>query len=127
MIAYTTVGTNDMEKARAFYDEIFGIAEIKPIMEMESFVGYGTSFDKPLFGLCKPFNGEPATSGNGTMVAIACNGPEEVKAMHAKALEMGATNEGDPGPRGEGGFYCGYFRDPDGNKLNAFCMAQPGS
>jgi predicted lactoylglutathione lyase len=69
----------------------------------------------------KPHNGEPATVGNGVMVALAMNSPEKVDAIHAKALELGATDEGAPGPRGEQ-FYAGYFRDLDGNKLNAFCM-----
>ena len=68
-----------------------------------------------------PYDGKPATVGNGTMVAIVVDSPDKVHALHAKALELGGANEGDPGPRG-GSFYAGYFRDLDGNKLNAFCM-----
>jgi len=74
----------------------------------------------------KPFDENPATVGNGTMVALAFDAPEKVDALHAKALELGAADEGAPGPRGDGSFYAGYFRDPDGNKLNAFCMNTAG-
>ena len=70
------------------------------------------------------FDGNPATVGNGVMVALAVDSPETVGKLHAKAIELGGTDEGAPGPRGEGGFYAGYFRDPDGNKLNVFCMVQ---
>jgi predicted lactoylglutathione lyase len=72
-----------------------------------------------------PFNKEPASVGNGVMVALFMDSPEKVDAFHARALELGGTNEGDPGFRPEestSGFYAGYFRDLDGNKLNAFCM-----
>ncbi len=74
-----------------------------------------------MLSLAKPFNGEPATVGNGVMVAIAMDSQEKVQAFYNKALELGGTDEGAPGPRGEG-FYAGYFRDLDGNKLNAFAV-----
>lgn len=127
MIAYTTVGTNDIKKSTAFYDEVFQTAGIGRIWDTDRFVGYGTDFNHPMFGVCLPFDGEPATQGNGTMIAIGLKEPSQVNAMHAKALELGAANEGDAGPRGDSGFYCGYFRDPDGNKINAFCMAAPSA
>jgi predicted lactoylglutathione lyase len=69
----------------------------------------------------KPFDGNPATVGNGVMVALRMDSNEKVDALYRKAIELGAKDEGAPGPRGDG-FYAGYFRDPDGNKLNAFCM-----
>ena len=125
MIAYTTLGTNDIEKSGAFYDALFATAGIGRLWDSDAFIGYGIDMKKPMFGVSKPYNGEAATAGNGTMIAIALEKPEQVDAMHAKALELGAVNEGDAGPRGETGFYCGYFRDPDGNKLNAFCMVPP--
>jgi catechol 2,3-dioxygenase-like lactoylglutathione lyase family enzyme len=125
MIAYTTVGANDMEKSVAFYDAVFATAGIGRLWDNNGFVGYGVDMAKPMFGVTKPENGEAATFGNGTMIAIALQEPAQVDAMHAKALELGAVNEGDAGPRGDTGFYCGYFRDPDGNKLNAFCMVPP--
>lgn len=122
MIAYTTVGTNDLEKARAFYDELFAAIGISELWTSETFVGYGASMDQPMFGVCKPHNGEAATFGNGTMIALACPDSATVDKIYAKAIELGARDEGAAGPRGESGFYCGYFRDPDGNKLNAFAM-----
>ena len=125
MIAYTTLGTNDIEQSAKFYDAIFGEVGIGRLWDTDGFVGYGVDMAKPMFSVCKPFNGEPASAGNGTMIAIALEEPEQVHKVHAKAIELGAVDEGAPGPRGETGFYCGYFRDPDGNKLNAFCMATP--
>jgi predicted lactoylglutathione lyase len=75
----------------------------------------------PAVSITRPFDGKPATVGNGVMVAIAVDSQEKVNALHARALELGGTDEGAPGLRGEQ-FYAGYFRDLDGNKLNAFCM-----
>ncbi len=72
--------------------------------------------------MAKPHDGNAATVGNGMMVALAVDSQEKVNALHAKALELGGTDEGAPGPRGDSGFYAGYFRDLDGNKLNAFFM-----
>ena len=129
MIAYATVGTNDIEKARVFYDRILAPLGVSVIMEGKTptggkpMVAYGTALDKPMLIVCGPYNGESATVGNGSMVALQCNSAEDVKKVHATALDLGAANEGDPGPRGDNsGFYCGYFRDLDGNKLNAFTM-----
>ena len=76
---------------------------------------------EPGVSIAKPFDGNAATVGNGVMVAIAVDSPEKVDAIHARALELGGSDEGAPGPRGEQ-FYAGYFRDLDGNKLNAFCI-----
>jgi predicted lactoylglutathione lyase len=69
-----------------------------------------------------PFDGKPATVGNGVMVALYVDSRAKVDALHARALELGGSDEGAPGPRGDSGFYAGYFRDLDGNKLNAFTM-----
>jgi len=127
MIAYTTVGTNDLEKSKAFYDDLFGTIGISELWSSDTFVGYGPSMDKPMFGVCKPHNGEAATFGNGTMIALACPDSATVDKIYAKAIALGAQDEGAAGPRGESGFYCGYFRDPDGNKLNAFAMVPPSA
>lgn len=121
MIGYVTLGTNDLEKAAGFYDELLKLIGASRFMEEESFVAWATSPTTPGISVTRPFNGEPATVGNGVMVALFVKSPDEVNAMHAKALELGGTDEGAPGARG-GGFYAGYFRDLDGNKLNAFCM-----
>lgn len=125
MISYTTVGSNDLEKSRAFYDALFGEIGVGVLWSDDNFVGYGASMDKPMFAVCRPHDGNPATAGNGTMIALACPDGAAVDKLHAKAMELGAQNEGDAGPRGDTGFYCGYFRDPDGNKLNAFAMVPP--
>lgn len=121
MIGYTTVGTNDLDKAVAFYGELLSLLGAQPFFKSDRGVGWGVSHDKPMFSVLKPFNGEPATAGNGSMVALVVNEPALVQALHEKALALGASDEGAPGPRGEG-FYGAYFRDLDGNKLAAFCM-----
>jgi catechol 2,3-dioxygenase-like lactoylglutathione lyase family enzyme len=121
MIGYTSVGTNDLEKAIHFYGELLSLLGAKPFFKSERGVGWGVSPDKPMFSVLKPFDGQKATVGNGGMVAFAAANPEQVQALHAKALQLGAQDEGAPGPRGNG-FYGAYFRDLDGNKLAAYCM-----
>ena len=121
MIGYTTVGTNDFDKACAFYDQLFGSIGEGRIMDIDNFVVWGTSLEEPGFSITRPFDGNPATTGNGVMIAMLMPSKEAVDAFYAKAIELGASDEGAPGPRGEG-FYAGYFRDLDGNKLNAFFM-----
>lgn len=121
MIGYTILGTNDLPKATAFYDELFGVIGIKRIMDFGRGYAWGTTMDKPAFGVMKPYDEKPASVGNGVMVAIVCDSKDKVNALHAKALALGGKDEGAVGPRG-GGFYAGYFRDLDGNKLNAFCI-----
>lgn len=129
MIGYVTMGTNDLDKAVAFYDALFGSAGIGRVMEVENyFVAWGESMETTGFSITRPFDQKPATAGNGTMVAFAFRNPDQVDAFYAKALELGGSDEGKPGFRPEentSGFYAGYFRDLDGNKLNAFCIV-PG-
>lgn len=121
MIGYVTLGTNDFKKATAFYDALFASIGIGRVMETDSFVAWGSGMDKPALSVMHPHDGKPATAGNGTMIAIAFDAPEKVDAFYAKAMELGAADEGAAGPRGDT-FYAGYFRDLDGNKLNGFCM-----
>jgi predicted lactoylglutathione lyase len=121
MIGYVTLGTNDLARAAKFYDALLGEIGAGRFMEGETFIAWAVSPDSPGLGLIKPYNGQPATVGNGVMVALAVDSKEKVDRLYAKAMELGATDEGAAGPRGEG-FYAGYFRDPDGNKLNFFCM-----
>jgi catechol 2,3-dioxygenase-like lactoylglutathione lyase family enzyme len=99
MIGYVTLGTNDLPRAAAFYDALLAEIGAKRLWEFERGIGWGVSQDQPALGVMRPFDGNPATVGNGVMVALATNSREI----------------GD-------GFYAGYFRDPDGNKLAAFCM-----
>jgi len=121
MIGYVTLGTNDLERAAQFYDLLLKEIGASRFMESDQFIAWAISPDKPALSVTKAFDGKPATVGNGVMVALAMRSPEQVDAFYQKAMELGATDEGAPGPRGEG-FYAGYFRDLDGNKLNAFCM-----
>ena len=121
MIGYVTLGTNRFDDAAKFYDELFASIGAVRILESDRFIAWGTGMKSPAVTIARPFDGEPATVGNGVMVALAMDSPEKVDALHAKALELGGTDEGAPGPRSEQ-FYAGYFRDLDGNKLNAFCM-----
>ena len=122
MIGYVTLGTNDFDRAAKFYDDLLAEIGAKRVMEAETFIAWGTSPAAPAVSIIKPFDGNQATVGNGVMVALAVDSPEKVQRLHAKALSLGGKDEGAPGPRGDGGFYAGYFRDVDGNKLNAFCM-----
>jgi predicted lactoylglutathione lyase len=122
MIGYTTLGTNDLPRAAAFYDELFAVIGVKRTMDFGRGIAWGRSMSEPGFAVMLPFDGKPATVGNGVMIALAADGPATVQALHAKALALGGADEGAPGPRG-GGFYAAYFRDLDGNKLNAFCMS----
>jgi catechol 2,3-dioxygenase-like lactoylglutathione lyase family enzyme len=121
MIGYVTLGTNKYDDAARFYDELFGTIGAKRLLEGDTFIAWSTGPTSPAVSITKPFDGNAATVGNGMMVAIAMDSPEKVDAFHAKALELGGTDEGAPGTRFEN-FYAGYFRDLDGNKLNAFCM-----
>lgn len=122
MIGYVTLGTNDLPRAAKFYDALLAEIGAGRFMEGETFIAWAVSPTSPGLGLTKAFDGNPATVGNGVMVALAVDSTEKVDKLYAKAIELGATDEGAAGPRGEG-FYAGYFRDPDGNKLNFFCMA----
>lgn len=121
MIGYVTLGTNDLPRACAFYDALLAEIGAKRLFDFGRGVAWGVSMDKPSLGLMKPFDGQPATVGNGVMAAIVVDSPEKVDRLYRKAMELGAQDEGPAGPRGQG-FYAGYFRDPDGNKLNVFCM-----
>ena len=120
MIGYITLGTNDFDKAAAFYDALLGEIGATRGMEGDSFIAWTTGQNAPAVSIIKPYDKQAATSGNGTMVALAVDTTEKVDKLHAKAMELGGKDEGAPSDRG-GGFYAGYFRDLDGNKLNAFC------
>lgn len=121
MIGYVTLGTNDLQQGAKFYDALLAEIGANRFMEEDTFIAWAIAPDKPGLAISKPFNGEPATVGNGVMIALDAESPQQVDALYAKAIELGATDEGAPGQRGEG-FYAGYFRDLDGNKLNFFCL-----
>lgn len=121
MIGYITLGTNDIKRAATFYDALLAEVGAKRYMESEKFVAWAVRPDLPALGVILPFDGRAASPGNGTMVALAAGSTDMVDRVHRKAMSLGAKDEGAPGPRGQG-FYAGYFRDPDGNKLNVFFM-----
>jgi len=128
MIGYTTLGTNDLPRATAYYDALLKTIGASRFMEEENyFVAWATSPDQPSLAVSVPFDKQSATVGNGTMVALILETTEQVDMFYKKAIELGGTDEGKPGFRPEdatSGFYAGYFRDLDGNKLNAFCMIE---
>ncbi len=121
MIGYVCLGTNDLPRAAKFYDALLAGIGAKRFMEFETFIAWSAGHDKPGIALTKPFNGKPATVGNGVMVAIVVDSTDKVDKLYRKAIELGGTDEGPAGPRGDQ-FYAGYFRDPDGNKLSFFHM-----
>lgn len=126
MIGYVTVGTNDLPRAATFYDAIAKEFGVGRMMEFDTFIAWGAWGGGAGIAATKPFDGEAATVGNGTMVALQVDTPEKVHQVYDVAMAHGASDEGAPGPRGDDGFYAGYFRDPDGNKLNVFCMTGAG-
>lgn len=122
MIGYVTLGTNDLQRAAPFYDAIAAEMGTARMMDFETFIAWGAPGGAAGIGVTKPFDGNVATVGNGVMVALEAKDTEQVDRLYQIALEQGGTCEGPPGPRGDGGFYAAYFRDLDGNKLNAFVM-----
>jgi len=123
MIGYITLGTNDFTAAVKFYDALMDHLGERRLWKTESMAAWGSSRDYPALCIAKPFDAEQASIGNGGMVALKVSSKEAVNAAHAKAISLGGTDEGAPGNRGEGGFYGGYFRDLDGNKLNVYIPA----
>ena len=128
MIGYVTVGTNDLDRARTYYDDLFASVGGKRLMQIDDqrgFTMYGVAMNRPGVVVTRPFDGKPAEPGNGHMVAIVMDDMAKVDAFHAKAMELGSANEGDPGFRGDPalGYYFAYFRDLDGNKFAVFNIA----
>lgn len=126
-VGYVTLGSKDIPKAAKFYDALAAEMGTGRMMgsEEENFIAWGEMGGAAGFGILKPFDGGEPSVGNGVMVAFEANDPDHVKRLYDLALAQGGTDEGAPGPRGDGGFYAAYFRDLDGHKLNAFCMVAP--
>jgi catechol 2,3-dioxygenase-like lactoylglutathione lyase family enzyme len=127
MIGYVTMGSSDLDRSRAFYDNLLGTIGAKKLMEfgeeLNGFTMWGTDWGQPGIAVTRPYAGGDPNPGNGPMTAIVMDERSKVDAFHAKALELGGTCDGPPGLRGDEGpqaFYGAYFRDPDGNKLCAF-------
>ena len=121
MIGYVTLGTNDRDKSAKFYDALCGELGVGRMMENDQFIAWGKPGGGAGIGLTRPHDGKAASVGNGVMVALEAKDQAQVQRLYDLALANGGSDDGAPGPRGEG-FYAGYFRDPDGNKLNAFVM-----
>lgn len=129
MIGYVTLGTNDLQANAPFYDALAKELGVGRMMDFESFIAWGAWDGAPGIGLTKPFDGNAATVGNGVMVALQAKDKEQVHKLYEIAMANGGSDEGAPGPRGDADengmvFYAGYFRDRDGNKLNAFTMVK---
>jgi catechol 2,3-dioxygenase-like lactoylglutathione lyase family enzyme len=122
MIGYVTVGTNDLNKAAAFYDKICGELGMGRFMANERFIAWGGPGSGAGFSVALPYDGKPMSVGNGVMAAFGAKDKAQVDRVHKLALSLGGSCEGPPGQRFEN-FYAAYFRDPEGNKLNAFVMA----
>lgn len=124
MIGYVVLGTNDLPRAKSFYDTLLAEIGVSRLMEFGN-RGYGwaASMDQPMLCIMTPYDGEPATVGNGVMAGISVASRDLVDQIYSKALELGGADEGPPGLRAVGGegFYAAYFRDLDGNKLDVFC------
>jgi catechol 2,3-dioxygenase-like lactoylglutathione lyase family enzyme len=121
MIGYVTLGTNNLARAAVFYDAIAAEMDTPRMMDFETFIAWGKPDGPAGVAVTKPHDGNAASVGNGVMVALEAKDKDQVQRLYDIALANGGTCEGPPGARGEG-FYAGYFRDPDGNKLNAFVM-----
>jgi predicted lactoylglutathione lyase len=122
MLSYVMVGTNDMARSRAFYDPLMEMMGVKPNgFSSEKWAWYAPAgaVAMPMFVVTKPADGAPASVGNGVMVTLTAASREIVDAVYAKAMALGARDEGQPGVRADV-FYMAYFRDPDGNKI-ALC------
>ncbi|MBY0563015.1 MAG: VOC family protein [Hyphomonadaceae bacterium] len=117
-IGYVCLGTNDFERACAFYDALsaeLGGKRLFPTPHGQMYrLGSGA-----MLMVTRPYNQEAQHPGNGNMIAINVDGQQDVARIHQKALSLGAVSEGEPGPRGAFGDFA-YFRDPDGNKLCVF-------
>ena len=120
MIGYVTIGVNDMEKAKAFYTELLADLGAQLLMDMGRIAMIGSGMDAPMLAVCIPYDEKDPSPGNGNMVAINPGSKEKVDQLYRKALELGATSEGEPGQRIADMFYGAYIRDPDGNKVAFF-------
>jgi catechol 2,3-dioxygenase-like lactoylglutathione lyase family enzyme len=122
MVGYATLGTSDLERASAYYDALLAELGARRIMNLDRIIIWSNDPRAGMLGVCLPHNGQPAVAGNGVMVGLNAGSSAAVDRVHARALALGGSDEGAPGDRGNG-FYAGYFRDPDGNKLVAYHLA----
>ncbi len=117
MLGYTTIGVSDMARAEGFYSALLSEIGASQLFGQDRIKFYGTGMDAAMLAICIPYDEKAQNCGNGNMVAIPGGSREKVDALYAKALELGASDEGAPGERVPGVFYGAYVRDLDGNKL----------
>lgn len=117
MIGYTTLGVKNIEAAKTFYTQLL---EAEVLVDIGRLAMIGKSIDQPMISVCQPYNKEDPHHGNGIMVAFRGGSKEGAGALYKKAIELGATSDGEPGQRIENVFYAAYVKDPDGNKLCFF-------
>ncbi len=122
MIINICFGTRDLEKAGRFYDAVTAELGVARTGTTERSIYYGSGATGITFAVTLPYDGNPATNGNGTMATVGAPDRATVERMHAAALANGGTCEGPPGVR-ENGYFVAYWRDPDGNKMNAVSLA----
>jgi predicted lactoylglutathione lyase len=120
MIGYVTLGVSNMERAKNFYVELLKDKGASVLIDMDRIAFIGKSMQEPMLGVCIPYNEEPNHPGNGNMVATPAESKPDVDALYKKAIDLGATCDGEPGQRIPDMFYGAYVRDPDGNKLAFF-------
>ncbi len=119
MISHAMVGSKDLKKSGEFFDKVLGVVGAKRVMDGDTSIFWASAEDKPFFAICLPHNGNEATAGNGTMISFGAESEAQVAQLYQTAIDNGATDEGEPGLRGEK-YYVAYFRDTDGNKFAAF-------
>ncbi|WP_420585505.1 VOC family protein [Ruegeria sp.] len=117
MIGYVTIGVSDMERAKTFYTNLFADKGAKVMLDAGRIALIGSEPGSPMLAVCEPYDGEACSAGNGNMVAFPAATKEEADALYAKAINLGATDEGEPGQRIPDQFYGAYARDLDGNKM----------
>lgn len=120
MIGYVTIGVTDIERAKAFYTELLADLGASVLVDMGRIAFIGSAMDAPMLAVCVPYDESDPQPGNGNMIAINPGSKENVDKLYHKALELGATCEGEPGQRIADMFYGAYFRDLDGNKVAFF-------
>jgi len=124
MIGYATLGVSDLQRAAAFYDAVLGELDATRCRDQPNLIGWRFPSGGSELYILNPYNGEVAHPGNGPMLALLAANPSTVRAVYMKAIALGATDEGGPGPRDYSpNFYAAYFRDLDGNKFNVFCLS----
>lgn len=131
MFSHIVLGTNDLSRAVAFYDQVMATLSYARLDTGDTYAGYGKAVDigsgKNCLWINMPLDGKPATNGNGTNVALLAENRQAVDAFHAAAIDHGGQDEGAPGLRGEvhPHFYAAYCQDLDGHKLVIVCHEDP--